>query len=58
MDGRTRISAVALSGHLGVTKPGQDTGKDSGGLHRTAIGATVEPEPPWIFRGCMIKANS
>ena len=27
-------------------------------LHRTAIGETVEPVPPWIFSGCMMKANS
>ena len=26
--------------------------------HRTAIGATVEPLPPWIFSGSMMKANS
>jgi iron(III) transport system substrate-binding protein len=25
---------------------------------RTATGATVEPEPPWIFSGCIMKANS
>jgi hypothetical protein len=24
----------------------------------TAIGATVEPVPPWIFKGWMMKANS
>jgi hypothetical protein len=24
----------------------------------TAIGETVEPVPPWIFNGCMMKANS
>ena len=26
--------------------------------HLTATGATVEPLPPWIFSGCMMKANS
>jgi hypothetical protein len=26
--------------------------------YRTATGAIVEPEPPWIFNGCMMKANS
>jgi hypothetical protein len=26
--------------------------------YRTAIGATVEPVPPWIFSGSMMKANS
>jgi hypothetical protein len=26
--------------------------------YRTAIGATVEPVAPWIFSGCMMKANS
>jgi hypothetical protein len=26
--------------------------------YRTATGATVEPVPPWIFKGCMMKANS
>ena len=25
---------------------------------RTAIGETVDPVPPWIFKGCMMKANS
>lgn len=24
----------------------------------SAEGATVEPEPPWTFRGCTAKANS
>ena len=24
----------------------------------TAIGDTVEPVPPWIFSGCIMKANS
>jgi hypothetical protein len=27
-------------------------------FQRTAIGATVEPLPPWIFSGCIMKANS
>jgi hypothetical protein len=27
-------------------------------IHRTTVGATVEPVPPWIFSGCMMKANS
>jgi len=26
--------------------------------YRTAIGETVEPVPPWIFKGCIMKANS
>jgi hypothetical protein len=26
--------------------------------YRTATGATVEPVPPWIFSGSMMKANS
>ena len=30
----------------------------SGEIYRTATGETVEPEPPWIFSGCMMKANS
>jgi hypothetical protein len=27
-------------------------------LQRIATGETVEPVPPWIFKGCMTKANS
>ncbi len=26
--------------------------------YRTAIGDTVDPVPPWIFSGCIMKANS
>jgi hypothetical protein len=33
-------------------------GQESDDAHRTAIGATVEPVPPWIFNGWMMKANS
>jgi hypothetical protein len=27
-------------------------------LYLTAMGDTVEPDPPWILSGCMMKANS
>ena len=45
----TRLTATRRA-----TLASRGEGKD----YLTAIGDTVDPVPPWIFKGCIMKVNS
>jgi hypothetical protein len=57
-DARFAARTASALGHIARRWQAPRASPGAPGAQRIAAGATVEPEKPFIFRGCITKANS